>query len=110
MRRAPTVTSWGWTPAVVAKTQTPILMVAAVHDKQVSPDRVRELSADHGAKQKVLIDLGCASHNAMWERNRLLMFRASLEWLEKGTVNGLSEGIVKMGYDEPQRRGAAGTD
>jgi pimeloyl-ACP methyl ester carboxylesterase len=110
VRRAPTVTSWGWTPAVAAKTQTPVLMVAAVHDKQVSPDRVRELYADHGAKQKVLVDLGCASHNAMWERNRLLMFRASLEWLGKGTVNGLSEGVVKMGYDEPQRRGATGTD
>jgi pimeloyl-ACP methyl ester carboxylesterase len=110
VRRAPSVTSWGWTPGVAAKTQTPILMVAAVHDKQVSAERVRELYADHGATQKVLIDLGCASHNAMWERNRLLLFRASLEWLEKGTVNGLSNGVVRMGYDEPQRRGAAGTD
>ena len=78
--------------------QTPTLMVAAVHDAQVSAARVNELYADLGSSQKVLIDLGCASHNAMWERNHTLMFRASLEWLEKGTVNGMQQGVVKMGY------------
>jgi hypothetical protein len=46
----------------------------------------------------VLLDLGCSSHNAMWEKNHLLLFRASLEWLEKGTVNGAKDGVVKMGY------------
>jgi hypothetical protein len=73
-------------------------MVAAAHDRQVSPERVRELYADHGAKQKVLLDLGCASHNAMWERNHSVLFRASLEWLEKGTVNGMQEGTLRLGY------------
>ena len=61
-------------------------------------ERVRELHADLGAPQKVLIDLGCSSHNAMWEKNHMLLFRASLEWLDKGTVNGAKEGVVKMGY------------
>jgi hypothetical protein len=98
VRRAPSVTSWGWDQAVVAKTQTPILMVGAVHDKQVNPERVRELFADHGAKEKVLLDLGCASHNAMWERNHSVLFRASLEWLEKGTVNGMHQGTLRLGY------------
>jgi pimeloyl-ACP methyl ester carboxylesterase len=98
VRRAPSVTSWGWDPGVVAKTRTPILMVAAAHDRQVNPDRVRELYADHGAAEKVLIDLGCASHNAMWERNHPLLFRASQEWLEKGTVDGMRTGIVRLGY------------
>jgi pimeloyl-ACP methyl ester carboxylesterase len=98
VRRAPQTTTWGWNQAVVAKTQTPTLMVAAVHDVQVSAARVNELYADLGAKEKVLLDLGCASHNAMWERNHTLLFRASLEWLEKGTVNGMQQGVVKMGY------------
>jgi pimeloyl-ACP methyl ester carboxylesterase len=98
VRRAPSVTSWGWDPAVVAKTRTPILMVAAAHDKQVDAERVRELYADHGAAQKVLIDLGCASHNAMWEKNHGLLFRASREWLETGTVNGMQHGVVRLGY------------
>jgi hypothetical protein len=73
-------------------------MVAPIHDGQVAPARVNELYADFGSPQKVLVDLGCASHNAMWERNHTLMFRASLEWLEKGTVNGMPQGVVKMGY------------
>lgn len=98
VRRAPTVTSWGWTQDVVRKTTTPTLMVAPVSDKQVSPERVRELYKDLGAKQKVFVDLGCASHNAMWERNRTVLYKASLEWLEKGTVNGAAEGMLKLGY------------
>ena len=77
---------------------TPTLMVAGIHDKQVTPERVRELYADLGAPQKVLIDLGCASHNAMWEKNHTLLFRASLEWLEKGTVNGAKDGMLRLGY------------
>jgi pimeloyl-ACP methyl ester carboxylesterase len=90
--------TWGWNQAVVAKTMTPTLMVAGVHDKQVPPERVRQLYEDLGAKQKVFIDLACSSHNAMWERNHRLLFQASLEWLQQGTVNGKSEGMIQLGY------------
>ena len=51
-----------------------------------------------GPKSKVLIDLACSSHNAMWEKNHRLLFQASLEWLTKGTVNGAAQGIVRLGY------------
>ena len=83
VRRAPQVPTWGFNQTIVAKMQTPFLMVAGVHDKQVAPERVRELYADLGSKQKVLIDLACSSHNAMWETNHLLLFKASLEWLTR---------------------------
>jgi pimeloyl-ACP methyl ester carboxylesterase len=98
VRRAPQVPTWGFNQAVVARMQTPFLMVSGVHDKQVAPERVRELYADLGSKQKVFIDLACSSHNAMWEKNHLLLFRASLEWLRDGTVNGTSQGELKFGY------------
>jgi pimeloyl-ACP methyl ester carboxylesterase len=98
VRRAPNTTNWGWSREVVGKMQTPTLVVAAIHDRQVPPERVRELHADLGAKEKVLIDLGCASHNAMWERNRLLLFKASLDWLTLGSVDGKRDGVVQMGY------------
>jgi pimeloyl-ACP methyl ester carboxylesterase len=98
VRRAPQTTTWGWNQAVVAKTVTPTLMVAGIHDGQVAPARVSELYADLASTQKVMIDLGCSSHNAMWERNHTLLFRASLEWLDKGTVNGMQQGVIKMGY------------
>ena len=98
VRRAPQTTTWGWNQATVGKTMTPTLMVAGIHDKQVTPERVRELYADLGAPQKMLIDLGCSSHNAMWEKNHLELFHASLEWLDKGTVNGAKDGVLRLGY------------
>lgn len=98
VRRAPGTTVWGWNSEVVATLHVPTLMVAGAHDKQVSPDRVRELYADLGSRQKVFIDLACSSHNAMWEKNHTLLFRASLEWLTQGTVNGTKEGMIRLGY------------
>jgi pimeloyl-ACP methyl ester carboxylesterase len=98
IRRAPQVPTWGFNQAVVSKMRTPVLMVAAVHDKQVLPERVRDLYADLGSPQKVIVDLGCASHNAMWEKNHLLLFEASAEWLRDGKVRGQSQGELKLGY------------
>ena len=77
-------------------------MVTGVHDKQVAPARVRELYADLAAREKIFVDLACSSHNAMWEKNHLLLFKASLEWLTQGTVNGLKSGMLKLGYDAPR--------
>lgn len=98
VRRAPQVPTWGFNQAVVATMQTPFLMITGAHDKQVPPERVRELYADLGSKQKVLIDLACSSHNAMWEKNHLQLFQASLEWLTDGKVKGTAEGVLKLGY------------
>jgi pimeloyl-ACP methyl ester carboxylesterase len=102
VRRAPQTTVWGWTPAMVGKTMIPTLLVAGAHDKQVLPERVRDLYADLGSKEKVFVDLACSSHNAMWERNHLQLFRASLEWLTQGTVNGSKEAMLKVGYAQSQ--------
>ena len=87
---------------MVKKLAVPFLMVSGAHDKQVAPERVRELYADVGSPEKVFVDLACSSHNAMWERNHLLLFRASLEWLTQGTVNGTKTGMLKLGYDSPR--------
>jgi pimeloyl-ACP methyl ester carboxylesterase len=103
VRRAPTVPSWGWNRAVVSKNQTPTLMVAGAFDKQVSPDRVRELYADLAAQDKVFVDLACSSHNAMWEANHTLMFKASLDWLTTGSVGGTKNGILRLGYEKEQK-------
>jgi pimeloyl-ACP methyl ester carboxylesterase len=98
VRRAPAVTSWGWSKAAVANTKTPVLMVTGAFDKQVPSARVHDLYQDLGSSQKVVVDLACSSHNAMWEKNHLLLFRASLEWLSKGTVNGMEQGAIKLGF------------
>jgi pimeloyl-ACP methyl ester carboxylesterase len=99
VRRAPLASGgFGWTQAKVQAMTTPTLMVSGVNDKQVNPDRVRDFYADIGSPKKVFVDLACSSHNAMWEKNHLLLFEASLEWLEKGTVNGQTQAMLKLGY------------
>jgi pimeloyl-ACP methyl ester carboxylesterase len=98
VRRAPSTTTWGWNAAMIAKTRAATMVIAGAHDKQVTPDRVRVAYDDLGTPDKVLVDLACSSHNAMWERNHLLMFRASLEWLSKGTVADQKTGLVRLGY------------
>jgi len=98
MRRAPRTLVWGFNEESVTDMTTPALLIAGVHDVQVAPTRVRELYEDLGSQNKVLLDLGCASHNAMWERVHMAMFSASLEWLDSGTVEGASTGIVRRGY------------
>jgi pimeloyl-ACP methyl ester carboxylesterase len=98
VRRAPSVPTWGFNKDVVAKMTTPFLMISGAQDKQVAPDHVRELYEDLGSRDKVFIDLACSSHNAMWEKNHLLMFDASREWLEHGTVGGATTGMMKRGY------------
>ena len=78
--------------------KTPLLTIAAAHDKQSLPERVKLLHDDYGSSQKVFADLACSSHNAIWEKNHLMLFRASAEWLSKGTVNGSGQGVVRLGY------------
>jgi len=95
VRRAPQSTGT-WTQAMVRRLAVPTLMVAGAHDRQVLPDRVRQFYEDLGATDKVFADLGCSSHNAMWERNRLLLFEASRTWLTNGTVNGVKQGMVRL--------------
>ncbi len=104
--RAPEVVRTGWGPAMVKKLTPPTLVVSPEHDGIISPELVRAVHADIGSSRKVLVDLARSSHNALWERNHLLLFRASLEWLDHGTVNGQANGVVRLGYDQKCARGA----
>ena len=98
VRRAPRSTSWGFNLSEVRSIDTPMLLIAPATDGQVSPDRVVELYEDLGSSRKVLLDLACSSHNAMWETNRALLFDASLQWLRDGSVNGADHGVIRLGY------------
>lgn len=100
VRRAPRTSIWGWAREQVAATENPMLLVAAIEDRQVPASRVVEMYEDLGADQKVLLDLGCASHNAMWEINAPILFDASLQWLRDGQLDGVDNGVVRKGYYE----------
>lgn len=98
VRRAPNSTGT-WTPAMARTLVLPTLMVVGAHDRQaLPPDRTRHLYEDIAAPEKVFVDLGCSSHNAMWERNHLALFEASRTWLTNGTVNGVKQGMIRLGY------------
>ena len=103
VRRAPSTTTWGFNKAMISAMKTPTLMIAGAHDRQVTPDRVRTAFDDLGSSDKVLVDLGCASHNAMWEANHLMLFNASLEFLKEGTVNGQRRGALRIGFPKTDR-------
>jgi pimeloyl-ACP methyl ester carboxylesterase len=98
VRRAPQETVWGWNQALASKLRIPVLLVSGAHDKQVNPNGVRTLYADLTTPKKVFVDLACSSHNAAWERNRHLLFDASVEWLTKTTVDGKDTGLLQRGY------------
>ena len=98
VRRAPNVNSYGFNKSLAAGMRVPYAMATGAHDKQVAPERVRALYEDLGSKDKVLVDLACSSHSAMWERNHALLFKASLDWLKDGRVEGVRSGVVRLGY------------
>jgi pimeloyl-ACP methyl ester carboxylesterase len=96
VRRAPRTPTFGWTPTEVAATQTPILSVIGRLDGQVQPERVREFHADLGASNKLLLEMPCASHNAMWEKDAQLLFEASRQWLLGAQWQGQSSGTLVL--------------
>jgi pimeloyl-ACP methyl ester carboxylesterase len=98
VRRAPMVPTWGFNKAAVAQVKTPYLMITGEYDKQVPPQRVQDLYEYLGSESKVLMDLACSSHNAMWEKNRNLLYDATVQWLRNGTLNGMTSGVVRAGY------------
>ena len=99
VRRAPSTTTWGWNAAMIGGTKIPTLMIAGVHDKQVPPERVRaRVRRPRRQPTRCWSTSRCSSHNAMWEKNHLLMFAASLEWLTKGAVGEQKTGVIRLGY------------
>jgi pimeloyl-ACP methyl ester carboxylesterase len=97
--RAPTAggpvpTYWA---ALAAKIQAPTLLLSGEYDKQVLPENVRALYADLKTPHKVFAALACSSHLAAWETRHITLFQASAEWLLKGSVNGTSEGTLRLG-------------
>lgn len=92
VRRAPRTPTFGWTTQEVSATQTPIMMVIGKLDGQVNPQAVSDFYDDLGSSQKVLLEMPCASHNAMWEKDAQQLYEASLQWLLNTSYSGSSSG------------------
>ncbi len=92
MRVRTSAGAWGWNREYAARVRAPTLILVGEHDFLLEPDR--QLYADlTGAESKVLVEMGCATHFAVWETTQYkLLHEASLEWLEQGTFRGSAAG------------------
>ena len=95
--RAPTRTYWGWNAASAAKIKVPTLIMVGEEDDLIASNR--DLHADLGAQDKTFLAITCATHFVNWEKQHRVLKRASLEWLEKGTLAGQRQGIFRANSD-----------
>jgi pimeloyl-ACP methyl ester carboxylesterase len=88
--RAPTRTYWGWNANSAKKIAVPTLIMVGEEDDLIASNR--ELHEDLGSQSKVLLAVSCATHFVVWEKQRRVLYRASLEWLQNAQLNGSSVG------------------
>lgn len=91
--RAPTRTYWGWNAKTASSIKVPTLVMVG-DDDSLKPSN-SELFDDHGAEQKVLLTIACASHFMNWERQRKVLHNASMQWLQKSALEGVSRGRMQ---------------
>jgi pimeloyl-ACP methyl ester carboxylesterase len=95
--RAPTRTYWGWNATSAAKIKVPTLIMVGDEDDLMASNR--NLHADLGAHDKSFLAIACATHYVNWEKQHRVLKRASLEWLEKGTLVGQRQGMFRADVD-----------
>jgi pimeloyl-ACP methyl ester carboxylesterase len=95
--RAPTRTYWGWNAASAKKISVPTLLMVGEEDDLLASNR--DLYEDLGSQNKVFLAISCATHFAVWEKQRRILHRASLEWLQNTQLNGTSVGTFRAEPD-----------
>jgi pimeloyl-ACP methyl ester carboxylesterase len=95
--RAPTRTYWGWNAASAAKIKVPVLLMVGEEDRLMASNR--ELFEDLGSSDKLFLGIACATHFVGWEKQHRVLKRASLEWLESGTLAGSRRGTYRADPD-----------
>lgn len=88
--RAPTRTYWGWNANSAKKISVPTLIMVGEQDRLIGSNR--DLFDDLGAPDKVFLNISCATHFVVWEKQRHILHRASLEWLQNTQLNGARTG------------------
>lgn len=91
--RGRTATGFGWTRELAETVQPPTLVMVGEFDRLAERHTVYE---QLGARDKVFLDVACASHFMVWEKQHKVLHTASLEWLQKGTVQNVSRGEFRV--------------
>lgn len=91
--RGRVATTFGWTREMAAKVTPPTLVMVGEFDRLKERRTVYEQisSAD-----KVFVNVSCASHFMVWEKQHRALQQASLEWLRDGRLQGASRGEFRV--------------
>ncbi len=92
--RAPTRTYWGWNATAAKKITVPTMIMVGEQDSLMNSNL--DLFEDLGTQQKVFLSIGCATHFVVWEKQRSVLYRASLEWLRSGRFSGSDDGTFMI--------------
>ena len=95
--RVRTNTLWGWNQVTSPTLKMPVLIMIGRNDTLLSG--ARDLYQDLGSEEKILVEVPCASHYLAWETNHKILHRASREWLRKGSLNGVRQGVFTVDAD-----------
>lgn len=78
------------------KIKAPTLVLLGEFDNfEKRQDSWKALTVDH----RVFVKVACGSHYLQYEKNRKVLHEASREWLQKGTVTGLKQGMLSADAD-----------
>jgi pimeloyl-ACP methyl ester carboxylesterase len=90
--RSPTLTAFGWTPEMAQKLKAPMLLIVGEFDNPTGRKLTYDLA---GSPSKVLVNVDCASHFMVWEKQRKVLQDTSVEWLRDGAYQGSSSGVFR---------------
>lgn len=91
--RAPNRTYWGWNAKSAAKIKVPVLIMVGEWDRLTKSNR--ELFQDLGSQNKVYLDIACGTHFLVWEKQHIVMKKASLDWLRNTSLQGAQTGYFR---------------
>lgn len=94
--RGRVATNFGWTQELSQKVTAPMLVVVGEFDRLAERRTVYEQIA---SKEKVFLDVACASHFMVWEKQHKVLHESSLEWLRDGQVKGVKRGEFRVDPD-----------
>ena len=94
--RARNATVFGWTQDLATQVVAPTLVMVGEFDRLSERHAVYE---QIGASEKIFVNVSCASHFMVWEKQHRALQYASLEWFRRGNVQGITRGEVRVDRD-----------
>ncbi len=94
--RGRTATRFGWTRELAAKVVAPTLVMVGEYDRL---EERRKVFEQINSKDKVFLNVSCASHFMLWEKQHAALHEASKEWLTEGRLKNVRSGEVTVDPD-----------